>query len=289
MKALLWSLLMMTPLIALSQSSYKGRLGNQPITLIMYHHGDGVSQGLYVYHEHDEPLLLTGTLAGQDLTLEQLDNRDSAVAVFSFNKFTPDKDKITGTWKTADTLLPVSLQRDFKVLYGKTSEFEKIELLQAVHADDHYYKTIVNKKKGDHHGKVVGVKVYQKKTDSLLQTIDLECQLYSINNISVGDYNFDGLQDFSILQANLGGPNTVSLYLLRDPKTGLYEMSKYKGNSLSFNSKNKEVYEYKLGCDGQCQEYATYIVVDNKLVLTKKRCVTYDKHNNKYYDVPCKD
>ena len=32
--------------------------------------------------------------------------------------------------------------------------------------------------------------IFEKETDKLIQTIELDCQLFGLDNVSVGDYNF---------------------------------------------------------------------------------------------------
>ncbi|MBY0487032.1 MAG: hypothetical protein K2P85_07605 [Flavobacteriaceae bacterium] len=116
------------------------------------------------------------------------------------------------------------------------------------------------------------VRIFQKKTDKLLQKIDVACQFWGLNNISTGDYNFDGITDFSIFESSYAGPNTSSLYFLYNPKTKKYFDSGFLGVSLEFDSKTKRIIERNQCCAGSIVTTATYKVVKNKMILEKEKC-----------------
>ncbi len=71
--------------------------------------------------------------------------------------------------------------------------------------NNHYFKLLITKKE-EEDIRVVGVRVYEKQTDRLIQELELDCQFWGLNNISVGDYNFDGVDDFSVFESSYAGP-----------------------------------------------------------------------------------
>ena len=68
-------MLLMFSITGKSQSSYSGYLGTFPITLVMYHYGDGDSRAYYAYDKFDTPITINGTLKNNELRLiEKNDN-----------------------------------------------------------------------------------------------------------------------------------------------------------------------------------------------------------------------
>ena len=113
------------------------------------------------------------------------------------------------------------------------------EFIQGDALPDRYFKVAV---KGD---RAVAVKVFEKKTDRLLQTIDVDTQQRGADGVSVGDYNFDGVQDFSIFESSYAGPNTSSLYYLYDPAKKHFFNSGWEGTSFEFDAEKEIGFFYK--------------------------------------------
>jgi|GEM_PF-4407860 len=61
-------MLLMFSITGKSQSSYSGYLGTFPITLVMYHYGDGDSRAYYAYDKFDTPITINGTLKNNVIT-----------------------------------------------------------------------------------------------------------------------------------------------------------------------------------------------------------------------------
>ncbi len=72
-----------------------------------------------------------------------------------------------------------------------------------------------------------------------------------LENITVDDYNFDGIQDFSVFETSYAGPNTSSLYFLYDLKSKKFFKSDFNGVSLEFDMKKKEIFELNQCCAGR--------------------------------------
>lgn len=98
-----------------------------------------------------------------------------------------------------------------------------------------------------------------------------------LENISIGDFNFDGILDFAVFETSYTGLNTSSLYFLYDPKSGKYIESGFTGVSLEFDNKAKRIYERNQCCAGSQVTTAEYKVVNNKMVLIKEHCYIWDE------------
>lgn len=295
MKSLLTFFLSLLSILSLaangfSQTSYSGFIDKYPIELVTHIYGDGDVRAFYVYTKYDEPITIDGTLNDELLTLFEKDSLDSTTASLVFNDFKTDYTFIYGLWKDHKTKkeLKITLTKVFEVDFGDSIHWENKELLQPVSIKDRYFKLVLSKVRGDFYAKVTSVKIFEKKTDKLIQEIsNIECQLWGLDNISIDDYNFDGVIDFSIFEQSYAGPNTSRLYFLFNSKTGEYFKSSFKGTSLEFDQTTKRIYEHNQSCAGHCHMNAEYKVINNKMVLVKKTCLAYDEKTEEYINVKC--
>ena len=251
---------------------YRGTLGAQPIHLVVAAYGDGEVHAIYAYDRHDTPIRVDGALHAQHLVL-----KEGATATLAFDRFDATAKRLEGAWRTSDGAksLPITLEREAVV--DRESDGE---ILQAASTRDHYFKTVVEG------GQVTGVEVFRKKTHALVQKVALDAENRGIDNVSTGDFNFDGREDFAVFQASATGPNTTSLYVLRDKNTERFTLSAIEGVSLDFDAKNRLVYEHNQCCGGSRSEDATYRVVDDKLELIEKVCSEMDESGESKV-VPC--
>lgn len=288
-KVIITFLLIINTLIFFGQSSYSGTLGKYPITLVAYHYSDGVSLAYYSYNKYDTPITINGNLKGRELKLYERDSKNKVTAILTFSNFEVGDTVIRGKWVNTKTkkVLNVYLTKEFDIDYGDGVEWDTKELLQSKSTKNHYFKTIISKNKEQFYGRVTGIKVFEKRTDRLIQKINLDCQLFGIDNVLVYDYNFDGIQDFSVFEASYTGPNTSSIYILRKRKSEKYFVSDFSGTSLEFNSKEKLIYEHNQCCGGSRHTNATYKVVNNKMILIEKKCIEYDKEKEDFINVKC--
>lgn len=282
-------LLLLFTITVNSQSSYSGFLGKFPITLVMYHYSDGVSLAYYTYDNYDSPITINGNLKNGELKLFEKDNTGNNTATLVFEHFEENKEEIKGTWIKSDKskTYQISLHKDFDIDYGDSVEWTSKELIQSNSTEEHYFKTIITKEKGEFYGRISGIKIFQKKTDKLIQTIELDCQLFGIDNVSVGDYNFDGIQDFSVFEASYAGPNTSSIYFLRNPNSESYLESNFSGTSLEFDNDSRLIYEHNQCCAGRSHMNATYKVVNNEMVLIEQKCLEYDEEKEDFIETEC--
>lgn len=285
---ILIALLFLASIQLSAQTTYTGFIDKYPIEFITDLNSEGSADAIYAYSNYDTPIEISGTLKNKDLTFYEKDKAGKNTAKMTFENFNAKSKKLEGIWTDLNTKkeLVITLSKTFEVEYGDAAEWKNVEILQPVSLKGKYFKLIISKPKGGY-TKVTGVKILEKKTDKLLQQIALECQLWGLNNISIGDYNFDGIEDFSVFESSYAGPNTSRLYFLYNPKTGKYFESGFGGTSLQFDSKTKRISEHNQCCAGRSVNTAEYKVVNNKMVLIKQTCLEYDDKTGDYKKVKC--
>ena len=186
-------------------------------------------------------------------------------------------------------------QNKIAITLSKTNEFDSydsasfntVELIQPYSMKNEYFKLLISKEQREQM-LIIGVRVYEKKTYKLLQELSLDnCQFWGLENIYVEDYNFDGIDDFSVFEASYAGPNTSRIYILRDKKTDTFFISEISGVSLEFDQEAKRIYEHNQCCAGRSHMNATYELVDNKMVLIEQRCIEYDDETEYFIETDC--
>lgn len=265
------------------QASYSGTIGSAPVTFVTDIYSDGVGTAVYVYDNYDEPIRLEeGKVVKDKLTFTEKDAKKMTRATLTFDNYDAKSAEMNGIWKDAKTgkTLEIKLNKDFETDYG-SSETEG-EFIQGDALPDRYFKVAV---KGD---RAVAVKVFEKKTDRLLQTIDVDTQQRGADGVSVGDFNFDGVKDFSLFESSFAGPNTSSLYFLYDPAKKQFFNSGWEGVSFEFDEKKKLVSSTNSCCGGTSITTATYRVVKNKLVTVSETCMQYDEKKGELVKRPIK-
>lgn len=274
MRLIILLMALMSFKIAFSQTQYAGALGVQPIHLFIQTYSDGVVHAVYMYDKYGSPIVVNGKLNGGTLELLEKRSANNSEALIKFENFDRRAQEVKGEWSTkgSEKRIPINLKREFVIEDGEQIDALPVEVIQASATKDHYFKTVVVKRKGDFYPQVTGVKVLKKGKNSVLQTISLEAEYRGASNVSVGDYNFDGLEDFSVFEASYAGPNTSRIYLLRNAKTSLYFESGFSGTSLEFDPNSKLIYEHNQCCAGSMGLNATYKVVNNKMKLIQKEC-----------------
>ena len=265
-----------------AQITYKGFIDKYPIELVTDIYSDGQGSAIYAYSNYDTPIVLNAKLVGTALVFTEKDKNDKETAKLTFENYDAKNNQLNGIWKDLNSgkELKISLEKEFDV--NDNSESKEREILQPVSFKDKYFKLVISKDSN-----VSGIKILEKKTDKLIQKIDIQCQLWGLYNINVGDYNFDGFEEFSVFESSYAGPNTSRIYFLYNPKTGKYFESSFTGTSLEFDSKTKRIYEHNQCCAGRSVERTEYKVVNNKMVLIKKTCMEYDDKTKDYKNIKC--
>ena len=279
MKTSLTILLLSLSTVLWGQISYKGHVGKYPIELLTDIYSDGDARAVYAYTRHDTPIPIDGELKNGRLELFERNDKGEILASLLFKHYQKEAEQLVGQWidKNSGKTLDIVLQKEFEIADGKDAAWSEREIMQRESLKDYYFKLLITKTKGDHYPHVSGVKILEKKTDRLLQHIKLECQLLGMNNISVGDFNFDGVADFSVYELGAAGPNTSSKYFLYDPEKHVFFDSGFGGISLTFDSDTKTIQEWNQCCAGTSVTTAVYKVVNNKMVLIEEHCFKWDE------------
>jgi hypothetical protein len=263
---------------AWGQASYVGTVGGAPIELALNETDESQLAGVYMYSKFGTPIALGGQLKGDTLTLTEKDARGKAAATLTIRGFTAEASQLTGTWRSLATgkSLPVAL----------AVAPNRNELLQEAALTDSYFKLVLADPLGGTDNRVVAVKIFAKKTNHLVQQVNVDCQSQGIYSIVVGDYNFDGLPDFSIFESSYAGPNTSSLYFLYDPAKRRFVNSGFEGTSLEFDAKKRRVYEHNSCCAGSSVVTVEYKVVRNRLVPLSHHCLRWDEKKQELVERP---
>ncbi len=267
---------------------FSGQIDKYPIQMVSYSYSDGVSRAIYAYNKYDTPIVLDGELKNDSLVLSEKNEKGEVTALIKFQNFNHDNKEIRGQWisqvnqKTLDIRLTKLHEFDS---YDATA-FDTLEIMQAGSTPDNYFRLLISKKEGEDI-QVTGVRIYEKKTDRLIQTLEMECVFWGLDNISVSDYNFDGIDDFSVFEASYAGPNTSRIYVLREQGSEQYFISEISGVSLEFDPGEKLIYEHNQCCAGRSHVNATYKLEDNKMVLIDQRCLEYDDEKEDFIEVDC--
>lgn len=289
MKQKITILLLLATSYLAAQISYKGFIDKYPIEFVTDVYSDGEGSAIYAYDSYDTPIVLNAKLKDKTLVLIEKDKNSKQTAQLTFENYDAKSEQLSGIWKDLNSgkELKISLTKDFDISYGNDVEWKEREILQPVSFKDKYFKLVITKDKENFYSQVSAIKIIEKKTDKVIQKINVECQLWGLYNINIGDYNFDGFEEFSVFESSYAGPNTSRIYFLYNPKTGKYFESSFSGTSLEFDSKTKRVYEHNQCCAGRSIEKAEYKVVNNKMVLVKKTCLEYDEKKQDYKKIKC--
>ena len=260
---------------------YRGTLGNQPIHLYLDAYSDGTVRAIYAYDRHDTPIRVDGRVADGALELVEVDGKNARVATLRLAPFDEAASALNGEWiaSSGGKRLPVALDA--------LREDERA-VLQAASTREHYFLLTTDAPGDSYDAQANAVQVVAKGSDRVLQAIELGTQWRGIDSVSVGDFNFDGVDDFAVFEASAAGPNTTSRYFLRDP-TGRYVEADYQGTSLEFDADAKLVHETNSCCAGTSVINATYRVVANHLELVERTCLKWDAAEDGLVDAPCEE
>lgn len=271
-----------------AQISYKGFIDKYPVEFVTDIYSDGQGSAIYAYSNYDTPIVLNAKLKGTTLVFTEKDKNDKETAKLSFENYNAESNQLNGIWKDliSGKELKISLTKEFDLDNNNGEEWTEREILQSVSMKGKYIKLVISKDKDGSFG-VSGIKMIEKKTDKLIQKIDVGSPNLGLFNVSVGDYNFDGFEEFSVFESSYSGPNTSRVYFLYNPQTGKYFESSFTGTSLEFDSTTKRIYEHNQCCAGRSIERTEYKLVNNKMVLVKKTCFEYDQKTKDYKKFKC--
>lgn len=247
-----------------AQVNYKGFIDKFPVELFAEINSGNDTNAVYVYSNFDEPINLTGNFTKGTVTFFEKDIKGNKTASLIFPNYNPENETLNGTWTNLKT------KKELQINLTKISE-NSDGIIQVTSIDDKYFRVFTD------YESINEIRIYQKKTDKLIQKFQVECRFSGINSIDIGDFNFDGLPDFSIFESSYAGPNTSSLYFLYNPKTKKFFESGFVGTSLEFDKKRKIITETNQCCAGSSIINADYKVVKNKMILIKERCFKWNE------------
>jgi hypothetical protein len=276
---------------AFAQTNYKGYIDKYPIELITDIYSDMDVRAIYTYQKYNDPIVINGKKTKGNLVLFEKDKQGKISASLTFQNFDTKKKILTGIWKNVNTKqeLPINLEKEFTIEYGDSISFPDREILQPVSLNEFYFKLVISKDKAEFSSRVTAVKILQKKTDSLIQLISLECQNIGLNSIEINDYNFDGIKEFSVFEASYSGPNTSRVYFLYNTKTKQFVDAAFRGVCLDFNPKTKRVIEHNQCCAGRQQTRTEYKIVNDKMVLLEEHCYIWSDKKKDLVERKMKD
>jgi len=267
--------------------SYSGFIDRFPIELITYGSSDGNINAIYSYNKYDTPIGINGALKNKNLELYEKDKKGEIIAKLIFGDYDENDNKLFGVWIDSKTnkKLKIILSKDFEFEMYDDTEFKQREMIQSVSTKENYFKLLITKERGEE-ARVTGVNILKKKTDRLIQKINLDCSLMMLSNISVGDYNFDDKQDFSVFESSYAGPNTSSIYILKNAEDDKYTVSNFSGVSLEFDSESKTIFERNQCCAGLSITTALYKVITNEMVLIEEHCYKWNEEKGERTERP---
>lgn len=288
MKQKITFLFLLATAFASAQINYKGFIDKYPIEFVTDIYSDGQGTAIYAYSNYDTPIVLNAKLSGKTLVFTEKDKSGKETAKLRFENYNTESDQLNGIWKDLNSgkELKISLTKEFDLNSNTGEEWTEREILQSVSMKGKYIKLVISKDTDGSFG-VSGIKVIEKKTDKLIQKIDIGSPNLGLFNVSVGDYNFDGFEEFSVFESSYAGPNTSRVYFLYNPQTGKYFESSFTGTSLEFDSKTKRIVEHNQCCAGRSIERTEYKLVNNKMVFVKKTCFEYDQKIKDYKKLKC--
>lgn len=265
---------LMIPICFSAQISYEGKIGDYPVEMVLNMNEDSAN-GVYVYSKYNNPIFIHGSFKEEKLTLFESESGKNT-AQFIFENFDENKDEISGNWtnlKKGNASLKVYLKK----------KDNQNEILQAESTEQFYFKTLKETEENP-------ILIFEKKSGKLIQKMELgECMLGSTSDISIGDFSFDGYEDFSSCLQTYAGPNTSKSYFLYDPVKNRFFESEFTGVSLEFDSKTKRIKEVNQCCAGASIVENIYKVQNNKMKLVEEHCYKYDEKLQKHIEKKPKD
>ena len=219
---------------------YRGTIGTYPVHLSTYYDSD---YAVYIYDAHGIPIpLKTGNVQSErrHVVYEGVNwskPKQKVRAKLTFSQKFGQSDELSGTWENLKTheQLPIRLSRyDDSAGSLQSASFKNAYIRK--HCTEQSESKIVQ--------------LYQKKTNQLLQTITTDGVCRG-DEVEVGDFNFDGYEDFSVFAEGFAGPNTISNYYLFNPKNQQFEYSdELTDVTLRFDAKRKVVTSTNQCCAG---------------------------------------
>jgi hypothetical protein len=194
---------------------------------------------------------------------------------------------LTGYWTNDATYkkYPLNLNKikELKLLDSEI-EFDNELIWQDDTLKEFYFAVLLTKKKNEL-PIITGINIYSKNGGNLIQKIEHLNNdfIYLFNSISTGDYNFDGIEDFSIFKSGsrnwLFSKNIYSYYIYDNQKNKFVNIPLEEPNII-FDPKNQTATSQK-----DCVEYLESDI-GRKITTIKK---VYHYQNKQFIYSPTED
>ncbi len=259
---------------------YSGNINGNKIELFLELNDYGIKNeakgvGVYSYDKYGVPISFDANLKNNTLVLKNEKEK------MTFENFEIDNLKTNGKWENSKKSFKVALNKKIKLEDYNDDEFENLEFLVPVSTKNEFFKYVLMKEKKNSI-KVTGLNIYSKKNKFLLQKMKVNAQFIGLRGVELGDYNFDGEKEFSVFESYYGGPNTSSLYFLRDKKTDKFFLSSFAGSSLEFDYENKRIHSNNQSRAGASHIIEEFVVANNEMLLTRYTSIEleFDEKSN---------
>lgn len=171
--------------------NFTGFIGKYPVTLSFQikegYFGETSKKhyniiGVYKYDKFNNPIRLEGKFDQKTnkIDIYELDVNDKISATFSLNL---NSNKLSGTWEKDKNQLQVNLKLKDKLSDLANEEFENIEILQYHSLKDFYFVGSYTKYRESEDAHMRELKIINKKTNKLLQTLNFDKIESSTGNI----------------------------------------------------------------------------------------------------------
>lgn len=178
--------------------------------------------GVYKYNKFNNPIRLVGEFDQNTYQLEiyELDADENITATFSLDFI---KNELNGTWKSGNKELQVNLKLKSKLSDSGEEEFRNIEILQSNSLKDFYFVGIYSKQSESQDAYMNALRIFNKKTNQLLQTLgfeEVETPTGNVMTIIYDSVTTDETNDFIISNdiGRMGG----YLLVAYNPKKNLF-------------------------------------------------------------------
>lgn len=156
--------------------------------------------GVYKYDKFNNPIRLEGKFDRENNQLEiyELDENEKITATFLLNL---KSEKLTGTWKNSKNKFEVKLKLKDQLSDFENEEFQNIEIMQFNSLKDFYFVGVYSKFRESEDAHMDELKIINKKTNKLHQTLNFEAIESSTGNITTIIYDnviTDKTNDFMI-------------------------------------------------------------------------------------------
>jgi hypothetical protein len=138
--------------------------------------------------------------------------------------------------------------------------------------ENYILQLVTSREKSDYENQWLCVQVLDKSARQLVQEIELGYGGRG-DSFNIGDYNFDGYEDFSLLEGCGTLDNFYSSYFLFDPESKTFFASGFDGTNLEFHGDTKTITSSNRCCAGKNVMYQTYKLVDNRMILVEQKCL----------------